>query len=123
MKTCTKCNVEKTLDEYYRRALSKDGHDSECKVCRKRYDRGRKDSPDRRAMKYRATKLQREKCPEKYKAHLKVKRAVKSGKLEKRPCACGEKEVEAHHEDYSKPLEVIWKCSKCHRRHHAEDRK
>lgn len=46
-----------------------------------------------------------------------TRRAVKRGKLEKLPCqVCGALEVEAHHHDYSKPLEVTWLCS----RHHKE---
>jgi hypothetical protein len=50
------------------------------------------------------------------KIHNKVHRAVKKGKLEKEPCIfCGTKKVEAHHHDYSKPLEVTWVC----KRHHA----
>lgn len=40
---------------------------------------------------------------------------VKRGKIVKSPCAkCGELKVEAHHEDYAKPLEVIWLCRACH---------
>ncbi len=43
---------------------------------------------------------------------------VNKGKIKKEPCVvCGEMEkVEAHHEDYDKPLEVIWYC----RKHHIE---
>jgi hypothetical protein len=42
---------------------------------------------------------------------------VKRGKIKKMPCIiCGSLEVEAHHNDYSKPLEVIWVC----RKHHLE---
>lgn len=43
--------------------------------------------------------------------------AVASGRVERRPCYdCGAVKVEAHHPDYSKPLEVEWLC----RRHHVE---
>lgn len=42
--------------------------------------------------------------------------AVKTGRLKKEPCRCGITKVEAHHMDYSRPLEVIWACKK----HHVE---
>jgi hypothetical protein len=42
--------------------------------------------------------------------------AIKTGKLIRQPCqACGNEQSEAHHEDYSKPLDVKWLC----RKHHA----
>ncbi len=46
-----------------------------------------------------------------------VHRAVRTGKLAKAPCdVCGSTYVVAHHNDYSKPLEVQWLC----RLHHWE---
>lgn len=46
-----------------------------------------------------------------------VSRAVRTGKLI-RPSACGdcgaESRIEAHHPDYTKPLEVLWLCKACH---------
>lgn len=54
-------------------------------------------------------------------ARKKVLRAVQSGKLVK-PNLCEvcrkEKFVEAHHEDYNKPLEVKWLCKECHENTH-----
>lgn len=58
---------------------------------------------------------------EKTRAHKTVGNAVKSGKLEKLPCEeCGDVKSEAHHDDYSKPLDVRWLCRKCHRKHHKD---
>jgi len=31
--------------------------------------------------------------------------------------------IVAHHEDYSKPLDVVWFCGSCHQRRHAELRR
>jgi hypothetical protein len=45
---------------------------------------------------------------------------LKRGKISKQPCKCGCETVEAHHDDYSKPLEVIWLCRKCHLELHVE---
>jgi hypothetical protein len=48
---------------------------------------------------------------------------LKNGELV-RPDACARCRtritVVAHHEDYARPLEVIWLCDACHRRRHVE---
>jgi hypothetical protein len=46
---------------------------------------------------------------------------LKRGKIIKNPCFCGSWDVEAHHEDYNKPLEVIWLCREHHLKHHGVD--
>jgi hypothetical protein len=54
---------------------------------------------------------------EKAKATWTVNNAIRDGKLE-RGAECSvchsTKNVEAHHEDYSKPLEIVWLCKKHH---------
>lgn len=58
----------------------------------------------------------------KIKARSAVFIALQAGRMQKQPCAkCGATEkVEAHHEDYSKPLEVVWYCKEHHRQRHNE---
>jgi len=44
---------------------------------------------------------------------------LKAGKVEKMDCClCGDKDTEAHHIDYSSPLNVSWLCKKCHKSVH-----
>lgn len=55
--------------------------------------------------------------PEKYKAEYIIGNAIRLGKVirPKRCQACDKKGLpHAHHPDYSKPLDVIWLCRKCH---------
>jgi ribosomal protein S27AE len=57
----------------------------------------------------------------KHKARVAVRNAIRDGRLEKAEyCTkCGSSErLEAHHLDYSKPLEVQWYCSTCHGKEH-----
>ena len=62
-------------------------------------------------------KVYRERDREKKLAKNAVYRAVCHGTITKKPCeVCGSDEVQAHHDDYSKPLEVRWLC----RRHHSD---
>lgn len=50
-------------------------------------------------------------------AHARVRYALRNGKLQKQPCVvCGSVKSEAHHPDYSKPLEVTFLCHL----HHCE---
>lgn len=67
----------------------------------------------------------RENNPQKVKAHSIVNEAIKSGKL-KKPLKCSKcnhkKDVQAHHEDYNKPLDIIWLCPTCHSALHKEKR-
>jgi hypothetical protein len=45
--------------------------------------------------------------------------SVRTGKIAPLPClVCGEK-AEAHHPDYSRPLDVVWLCPSHHREAHA----
>jgi hypothetical protein len=56
---------------------------------------------------------------EKYRAHLTVQRALKSGDLTKQRCeVCGSRQTDAHHDDYDDPLKVRWLCRQHHIRLH-----
>lgn len=81
-----------------------------------------------RAKKYRETKGGRSKINRavaksmkknnvKQNARVMVNMHIKKGKLV-RPTHCSACDIkckpEGHHEDYSKPLQVIWLCKRCH---------
>jgi ribosomal protein S27AE len=52
--------------------------------------------------------------------HDVVYQAIRRGELVRQPCeVCGATKVHAHHDDYSKPLDVRWLCSRHHRLHHG----
>ncbi len=47
--------------------------------------------------------------------------ALATGKLAKQPCViCGAPESQMHHENYNKPLEVVWLCQKHHKAVHRK---
>jgi hypothetical protein len=63
------------------------------------------------------------KNPDKVKARNKVYYAIKTGKLDPvstKTCEdCGKQAQHHHHEDYSKPLEVVALCNLCHAIRHT----
>ena len=136
MKQCFKCKEVKSLGEFYAHPAMKDGHLGKCKQCTKidstkhraanlekvqEYDRKRGNLPHRKAARAEYRKLYRASRPQQAKANALVNKATASGKLKKQPCQdCGHLFAEAHHTDYSKPLDVQWLCTKCH---HAKHRK
>lgn len=58
---------------------------------------------------------------QKVSARMMVADAVSSGVLRRMPCeVCGKRGAHAHHEDYGKPLDVVWLCGSHHAKRHAE---
>lgn len=73
---------------------------------------------------YNYNKIRRKRDTKKVLARKMVELAIKSGYLIKKPCEiCGELNVEAHHDDYLKPLDVRWLCILHHKLHHFPIRK
>lgn len=61
---------------------------------------------------------------DKLRAHALVRQALRAGTLKRGKCeVCGSLRVDAHHDDYSTPLEVRWFCRTHHQKHHAEMRR
>lgn len=60
-------------------------------------------------------------------AHNKMQRAASTGKIKspERCSGCGEPKLRlhGHHEDYGKPLDVVWYCNSCHRKIHSKKEK
>ncbi len=137
MKECFKCKTWKPLTEFYPHPRMADGHLNKCKECNK------KDVAERIALK-KATDphwviKERERCRKKQTLYLQehgqkpqpnkkviahkkaanvlLNNAIRSGRVLKQPCeVCKNAKTQAHHEDYEKPLDVVWLCT----RHHAD---
>ena len=151
MKICICCNQSKPNEDYYAHPQMADGRLGRCKAChkseiRKNYlrrlqdpdwrekelDRQRAKSKKHRAEGKKpnseAVKLGAKKWLEnnkhKRKAHYAVSNALRDNRLTKKPCEkCGDQDSQAHHDDYSKPLNVRWLCTKHHNEHHVEMRR
>jgi hypothetical protein len=139
-KTCFKCGKCLPLSEFYRHSQMRDGTLNKCKSCTKHdvkqyvIDNEEKVRQRRRAYNQLPENAKRhlergkvyiKKYQEKYKAHSLVGSAIKCGRLIPQNCeVCGtDEKVEAHHEDYSKPLDVVWLCFKHHRERHMQMKK
>ena len=125
---CRVCDMVKPATDFY---ISSRHQCKECVKARVRerartnpavqeYDRKRSKLPHRVAQRREVNRKWRESNPAAYAAQTAVGNAVRDGRLAKEPCLfCGRDDVHAHHRDYSKPLDVIWLCPKCHHRLHA----
>lgn len=128
-KRCTTCRQVKALGEFYREAKRADGRSCVCKACRFVYgqtEAGREAQRRYTSSEHGSEAVRRNTAitrsdPRKYAAHKAVTIAVRQGRLQRQPCEeCGStRRVHAHHDNYSRPLDVRWLCSTHHKRHHA----
>ena len=135
-KTCFKCKTVKLLDEFYKHSAMADGHLNKCKECNKKdalehrfkniekvreYDKRRAKLPERVKLALRVNQEWRAADKRRSQCHNAVARAIRNNELSPMPCVrCGELKSLAHHEDYNKPLDVMWLCQPCHKQRHKE---
>lgn len=130
-KTCFKCARDLSLSEFYRHPQMGDGHLNKCKDCTRddvSANRAKKASDpawvagERARCVEKETRRQREGKVDSTKraARRAVDAAVRSGRLVK-PAACERchrdlpvAQLQAHHHDYGKPLDVQFFCAPCH---------
>ena len=136
MKVCSRCKAEKDDSCFREDRRTRTGLSSYCKPCCSEHhyewlekNRTKVNSQSLKSYYKRRSEIEAQGIKWKYtpndkkKQHSRIKffRAVKSGKIIK-PSNCeecgGTDNIEGHHEDYSKPLEVMWLCRKCHRAKH-----
>lgn len=144
-RTCKKCGLTKHVSDFYPHQCY------ECKECSKKrirenraanleyykeFDKARANLPHRvearnnyqkteqgQIASSRAKRRYVQKNPAKRMAHTMVWSAVRNGTLTQKPCeSCGASPAHAHHDDYSRPLDVRWLCPPCHAAHHKAER-
>lgn len=140
-RTCRTCGKCQPITEFYKNTHGH-GYTHQCKACIRvqvkayraanldkvqAYDRERGQLESRKAANRAraavtprtsdANRAFRNRNPEKYAAHSALEYALRAGRLTKPDACerCGEaRRIHGHHEDYSKPLEVMWLCAPCH---------
>jgi len=113
---CNRCRLVKPTADFY---VSKKSVCIQCQRVRSKQSRQTEQGRER-VRQYSKTRYQ--KFRNKYLARAKVKVAVLKGLVYKPTSCqeCGESlPLQAHHNDYSKPLIVIWLCDICHKIQHG----
>jgi hypothetical protein len=119
MKKCYKCKEKKPYSNFPKNAAQFDGYNGMCSKCKNAYARSEKGKAEKRAWWHRYE----EKNGHKVKARHILAAALRRKEIERpKCCELGEVDkryecngaIQAHHKDYSKPLEVNWFCRKHH---------
>lgn len=127
---CHKCKREKSkiksiLDG--RREKNADGRKTTCSNCGREKESNYLGGGYCLQCKMHAKKIKRPYRTEEQKFKGAVReltaRKIKQGELIRQPCeVCNtDVDVQAHHDDYMKPLDVRWLCRKHHREHHKNN--
>lgn len=139
---CTKCRMEKPNTTEYFLPRDKGGSISSiCRPCERLRNLVRSRDKDWAKAKYEKQKVRnialygtainpkmragkiryRKKHPERHRAHVLVQQSIARGKLNRLPCEVCGANAQAHHDDYSRPLDVRWLCRFHHYEHHRQE--
>jgi hypothetical protein len=137
-KACRTCKITKPFDAFARHRLAKDQHRHDCKACvragrattkrrtaeqiAKTIERNR--TEPYREVNRRAVASWHHRNPAAVRAWWKLAKAVRSGRITPATACqaegCDEhQDLEGHHPNYGRPLEVAWLCRAHHRRGHT----
>lgn len=127
MKRCSSCKKQKDKKEFGKDVSTLDKLDRRCKLCERL--RGRSSIKKyknymkiyRQTDKYKkshssSSRRYIQKNPEKQEARRKAQTVKLKDNCEE--CGKSKKKLHRHHEDYSKPLEIIVLCPSCHKKKH-----
>jgi hypothetical protein len=130
VKVCSKCRASKPLTDFYLKDKAAGRFSGQCKKCDMEHVKAhradhleyyRNIDKNRAMLPHRVAARDKwaSQYPERFIARHIVKNAIKAKRLTKQPCLiCGNK-AQAHHPDYSAPLEVVWLCDPHHKQAHA----
>jgi len=145
-KKCWICKKRKDVSKFYKSKRNNDGFQCQCKPCHNDYNKKyneKYNEKNRLKISERSRSAKRWlKSDQKEKARIRssewrnknpreferkryayycVRKALLCGKLKKLACIkCGSDKSIAHHENYDKPLKVIWLCYMHHKHRHVE---
>lgn len=133
-KRCIKCLCVKDILSFYKNKAYPGGRQNKCAQCALEYATGQRlkhrdkirararateARPDKKAEKRQRLAAWAAEFPERRKAQIALSNALQSGKVTRWPvCAvpdCSNTKPEAHHPDYSRPLDVVWLCKSHHK--------
>lgn len=119
-KRCPRCDTVRPIDAFGSRVVRGTRYPSPyCRDCRCHYERDQyRTSPAHRAKIAARDRALRARYPEHFAARRAVQSALGSGRLTRQPCEVGtgcRGKVQAHHDDYTRPLDVRWLCQGHHR--------
>lgn len=124
--TCSKCKQKLSVEAFYSYDLNR------CKKCKRKYSRiyyrkhrdeyVKRRQTEKGIIAHRTTIAKWAKVSY-YKQRAKkiLGKAIRYGRIKREPCiVCGNPKSEGHHENYRKPLDVIWLCHKHHMLRHRK---
>lgn len=125
IRTCSSCKEDKPIREFARNRAAQLGREYWCYPCkrqkhklqqRKHYKENINKERERSRLKAKTLTGQSRQI---------FRNALAGGKVKRFNCCADCKTnngvMHGHHEDYNKPLDVIWLCSFCHGKRHRQD--